>query len=498
MRQFDLCAKLKVLSICLLALIPLASISNPPAKAMTIAAGHPYHGRLINGVAFPSQFQGYLLRDPERSYTTPEVVGTLLDAIDAVRAQYPQTADIFLGDFSQQGGGWINHHRSHQNGRDVDIGMYAKGNRALDTFVLMTEENLDVPKTWCFVENLLRSQHIQYIFLDRRIQKLLYEYALSRGVDEGYLEGLFANARGSIVQHVPHHQDHIHVRFYTPWSTMAARVGSSDNHQLTLIEMAQQAYLPKKVNYYVKGTEPGIETLARSFGVSQKDLCRWNQMHLNDVLTPGSCIVYYKRGFETEPVHLARSLKPGSVAEIPAVRLASVNTTRITSDASPSSNNSYMKDKESANSVSSYVVKKGDSIKKIAARKGMDVKSFCKLNGLKETSKLKTGQKLKIGSSVSEQFPGVSPSHVSKAVLAKPNRKPQSSPKSGSLTSPKPCQQVLQVTKNASKGGVAVSSNNNKAAASKTTKDTKTSNAVKAAAPAPDKSQVKSNKTSKK
>ena len=62
------------------------------------------------------------------------------------------------------------------------------------------------------------------------------------------------------------------------------RVGDEDEQQRTAIEMAQQAYLPKKVNYYVKGNEHGLEELARSFGVNQKDLCRWNQMHLNDVL----------------------------------------------------------------------------------------------------------------------------------------------------------------------------------------------------------------------
>ena len=100
--------------------------------------------------------------------------------------------------------------------------MYAKGNRPLDTFVPMNEEILDVPKTWCFIESLLRSQHVQYIFLDHRIQRLLHEYALSRGGDPSYLETLFGNDRGSIMQHVRGHYDHMHVRFYTPWSTMAA------------------------------------------------------------------------------------------------------------------------------------------------------------------------------------------------------------------------------------------------------------------------------------
>ena len=135
--------------------------------------------------------------------------GAVLDAVDAVQKQYPSTCDLYFGDFSAPEGGSVSHHRSHQNGRDVDIGMYFRDNRPVDTFMPMNEANLDVTKTWCFVENLLRTQRIQYIFLDRKVQKLLYDYALSRGVDETYLNRLFGNSKGAIVQHVVNHQDHM-------------------------------------------------------------------------------------------------------------------------------------------------------------------------------------------------------------------------------------------------------------------------------------------------
>ena len=35
-----------------------------------------------------------------------------------------------------------------------------------------------------------------------------------------------------------------------------------------VIEVAQQSYLPRKVNYYVNGSEKGLDELARSFGVT--------------------------------------------------------------------------------------------------------------------------------------------------------------------------------------------------------------------------------------
>jgi LysM repeat protein/murein endopeptidase len=393
---FNSCLRLKLPFICLVALLLSLTLLATSAFTITASIGRPYHGRLQNGVPFPTQFQGYYLRDPERSYATPEAIGTVLDAIDAVRAQNPDTCDLFIGDFSRPGGGGINMHRSHQNGRDADLGMYAKGNRALDTFVPMNEDNLDVAKTWCFIESLLRSQHIQYLFLDRRIQRLLQDYALSRGVDPTYLETLFGNSRNSIIQHVRGHYDHMHVRFYTPWSTMAARVSEEDEQQRTVVEMAQQAYLPKRVNYYVKGSERSLEVLAQSFGVNQKDLCRWNQMHLNDVLTPGACIVFYKRGFELEPVHLARSLQPDSITDSPAIQLASAALSGSQADEAVPVRHSYSTRRPSLASSYTYTVHRGDTLEKVAKRAGMNVQLLCNLNGLKPKAGVRPGQRIKL------------------------------------------------------------------------------------------------------
>lgn len=50
----------------------------------------------------------------------------------------------------------------------------------------------------------------------------------------------------------------------------------------------------------------------------------------------------------------------------------------------------------SGSGSSTYVVKKGDSLSRIATRNGTTVAKLCKLNGLKTTSKLQPGQKLKL------------------------------------------------------------------------------------------------------
>lgn len=59
------------------------------------------------------------------------------------------------------------------------------------------------------------------------------------------------------------------------------------------------------------------------------------------------------------------------------------------------SKNSAAKGKKSARSTS-YKIKKGDSLSKIASRNGVTVKQLCRLNGLKTTSKLKPGQRIRL------------------------------------------------------------------------------------------------------
>ncbi len=391
---------------CTLVLVIVLSVSSlffiQTCQALTASYGRPYQGHLENGVVFPNQFPGYHLRDESRSYTTPEVVGALLDAIEAVRTQFPGTCDVFLGDFTCQSGGPAIHHRSHQNGRDVDIGLYAKGNRPLNTFVPMGEENLDPAKTWCLIENLIASQRVQYIFLDRRVQRVIYDYALTQGYDKAYLERVFGNVRGSLIQHVKNHVDHMHVRFFTPWSTLAAHIGADEREKQEVIEAAQQSYLPRKVNYYVTGSEKGLDELAHSFGVTTSDLCRWNHLSQWSVLVPGSCLVFYKRSFESESVLLARSLQPGFIAQTQPVRVASIQpepTPVSVSDSTFSSDSTpEVKEKSSgrpAGSGSAFrtcKARKGDTLEKIARRSKLDVELLCRLNGIRRSAHLRPGQ----------------------------------------------------------------------------------------------------------
>ena len=230
--------------LCLAILLTMSStIFAKPVNALTISTGEPFRGRLINGVQFPSQLHGYKLLDENRSFTTPEVVGALLEAAARFKAGYPDSCDIVLGDFSGKGGGRLKGHRSHQNGRDVDIGLFARDNAPLERFVPMNSSRLDVAKTWYMIRSLLSTQCVQCIFLDRSIQARLYQYALSEGANPDDLSKIFADAGGRgkpdcLIQHVPGHRSHMHVRFFTPWSTLAGTLKEIDPRRQMAIETA--------------------------------------------------------------------------------------------------------------------------------------------------------------------------------------------------------------------------------------------------------------------
>ncbi len=380
------------------------------ACAMTRSIGYPFEGRLENGIPFPNLFRGYQLRSEEHTYTTPEVIGALLDAIEGVKRDFPDTCDLYIGDFSKPGGGpWYPVHKSHQNGRDVDLGMYAKGNVPLTTLVPMSEENMDIPKTWSLLVHLLNSQMVEHVFVDASIQRILYQYALSQGYDETYLKRVFqvaaeSNADYTVVKHEPNHRDHMHVRFVAPWSELAGRLEAPSSEERRVIELAQSSFLPKKVLYYAK-EEGTPEVLATKLGISLDELSRWNKMQRLQVIRPGTPIVFYKRGFDVDGVRLAMSLDAPllrshklpnlallhdevmlNIPSAAAMPAPSLSPPVLTSTSSPKS--------RPVPQHTVHTVKKGETIAAIARSYGISTKQLLAANNLSNAGSLPPGRKL--------------------------------------------------------------------------------------------------------
>ena len=89
------------------------------------------------------------------------MVGLVQWATAAVARLYRGSVPVVVGALSAERGGRLRGHRSHQSGRDIDIGFFASDNRALPHFRRMHARNLDVVKSWSLIGALLSSGQVQ-------------------------------------------------------------------------------------------------------------------------------------------------------------------------------------------------------------------------------------------------------------------------------------------------------------------------------------------------
>lgn len=186
--------------------------------------GTPWDGRLQNPDKLPKG-RGWFIRRPERVYGASHVITHVQRAIKAVRKRFPRVHALAIGDISDKDGGEISLHRSHESGRDIDVGLYFKKRPEgyPENFVGYQNGKLDFAATWALVHAFARTSGapngVQAIYLDFDLQGLLYKWAEDRGVPKPHLDKLFEypDAGGSgIVRHEPGHDDHLHVRFKCP------------------------------------------------------------------------------------------------------------------------------------------------------------------------------------------------------------------------------------------------------------------------------------------
>lgn len=182
-----------------------------PATLGSISMGFVEQGRLINGVAFP-RGDAWTVVSPEATYGTQETVDFVVAAIRQVKAWHPDAPPLRVNQISAPEGGYLRPHKTHQNGRDVDLGFYYPGGQTIR--VRERERVIDVEKNWALVKAFVMHGDVQFILVDQRIQKVLYEHAKRAGEDPAWLDSLFHSGRSSILQHARRHRDHFHVRFF--------------------------------------------------------------------------------------------------------------------------------------------------------------------------------------------------------------------------------------------------------------------------------------------
>jgi len=202
----------------------LGLAERDPASLGPLSIGTPDAGLLVNPLPMPSG-SFWRVRNPKESWGTDETIDFIAQAIEAVEARYPGSPRLVIGDLSRPDGGRLNRHRSHQVGRDADIGFYYMRGE-VDTFLAARQRDLDLPRTWELVRALIIHTDVERIFVDRSLIALLYRYAVEEGENRAWLDDVFgrrAEDKG-IIQHERRHKDHMHVRFYNPRAQERGRI----------------------------------------------------------------------------------------------------------------------------------------------------------------------------------------------------------------------------------------------------------------------------------
>jgi LysM repeat protein len=181
------------------------------------SVGLPNKGKLLYGVRLPTN-RAYRIRDRDRAWGTEETVESTAAAFEAVRKAYPRAPRVMVHDISHRQGGWMRGHHSHQSGRDLDIAYYQLNCKGPCTFRPVGSRQLDVQRQWKLFEYWLRRNQVEAIFMDYRLQKVLYHHAKRKGATREQLLRWFQypNGRGSVlgvIRHYRKHADHAHVRF---------------------------------------------------------------------------------------------------------------------------------------------------------------------------------------------------------------------------------------------------------------------------------------------
>jgi murein endopeptidase len=192
----------------LLALLAAVAVaagpSDPPVHwRASKAIGQPHRGRLRNGVKLPAEGRDFFTFDPAlrrtpnrpgRRYATDGVIRTLLAVTLEFRATNPHAPRVGIGDLSRRRGGPLGRrfgglgHASHQNGLDADV-YYPR---------------------WDGLERRAYEPGL----VDEELAQELVDLFIAAGAEKVFV-GPRLDLRGpkGVVVGLPHHDDHLHVRF---------------------------------------------------------------------------------------------------------------------------------------------------------------------------------------------------------------------------------------------------------------------------------------------
>jgi penicillin-insensitive murein endopeptidase len=190
--------------------------------------GSPTRGALEGGVALPTGRFVALRNGVTARWGLPVLVGLLERSARRVAKLHPESV-LLVGDLSTRKGGRLGGHRSHQSGRDADVGFYYTDARERpvlarrfwrvdDAGRVVGERTVkfDDARNWALVESWLidPEARIQHVFVADPLRRRLLSHARSVGVYPPVLH------RASLALKQPSrglaHDDHFHIRIACP------------------------------------------------------------------------------------------------------------------------------------------------------------------------------------------------------------------------------------------------------------------------------------------
>jgi penicillin-insensitive murein endopeptidase len=301
----------------------LATAQRDPAALGPLSIGTPGAGLLLNPVPFP-EGPFWTIREPSESWGTDETIGFIVTAIEEVEARYPGSPRVVIGDLSHPGGGRLDRHRSHQAGRDADIGFYYSRGET-DSFLTARKKDLDLPRTWALVRAFLTETDVDRIFVDRTLISVLYAQALAEREDRDWLNDVFGrSSEKGIIQHERRHKDHMHVRFYN-------RRAQENGRIVYRVLVATGVAPPPVVSHRVRQGET-LGSLARRYGTSASAIrvangLRNSRLRAGRSYTipirrappdEGPVVVPFRRLPPETTAHAVATAQPGTVGADPA------------------------------------------------------------------------------------------------------------------------------------------------------------------------------------
>jgi penicillin-insensitive murein endopeptidase len=195
------------------------------------SVGSPTEGHLVGGAHLDET--GYLRIVPADAagdvrWGLEPLVGMIDRSARAVRRQFPD-AVTSVGHLSREGGGEIDRHRSHESGRDADIGFFVRTSTGkplvASHFVPFRADGsaptwpgavFDDARNWALVASLLADPeaHVTHVFVAMPLRARLLAYAERVGVPSSLrvrAAELMQQPRGALP-----HDDHFHVRIGCP------------------------------------------------------------------------------------------------------------------------------------------------------------------------------------------------------------------------------------------------------------------------------------------